>query len=178
MSTSRAMSYHFSVQHGCHQTGGSACLLRALGRPYPRVQAPISTQACQPRRACVASQSGKGGGARPNLPLAGSGPLALSPRAAHTRTGDALAALDAADALDPDLPELWTARCRVLKHAGDLAGAAAAAVRAQDMDLADRCAPGRALRGCRRVFRALEQPVGAIDTNYVAAAELPAPTHV
>lgn len=52
--------------------------------------------------------------------------------------GDALAALDAAAALEPELIDLCTARCRVLKHAGDPAGAAAAAVKAQGMDLADR----------------------------------------
>ena len=52
--------------------------------------------------------------------------------------GDALAALDAAAALEPELIDLCTARCRVLKHAGDLAGAAAAAVQAQGMDMADR----------------------------------------
>ena len=57
---------------------------------------------------------------------------------AHCPAGNALAALDAAHALEPDLIDLCTARCRVLKHAGDLAGAAAAAVKAQGMDLADR----------------------------------------
>jgi hypothetical protein len=133
------------VRDGCHQTGGYVCLSWARGRPHPRVLAPTLTQAYQPCRARVPSQSGKGGGAQPDLSLAASGPLALSPTAARARAGDALAALDAADALDPDLPELWTARCRVLKHAGDLAGAAAAAVRAQGMDLSDRRAPGQTL---------------------------------
>lgn len=40
----------------------------------------------------------------------------------------------------PKLIELHSALAKVLKHAGNLAGAADAAVHAQSLDLADRCA--------------------------------------
>ena len=39
---------------------------------------------------------------------------------------------------DPDLLELYTLQCKILKHAGDFEGAAAAADKARSMDLADR----------------------------------------
>ena len=56
-------------------------------------------------------------------------------------TGAALAALDRCFGVAPKLPELYSVQARVLKHAGDPAGAAAAAVKAQSLDLADRCLP-------------------------------------
>ena len=40
----------------------------------------------------------------------------------------------------PTLLELYTVQCRILKHAGDPEGAAAAADKARSMDLADRYA--------------------------------------
>lgn len=52
--------------------------------------------------------------------------------------GDALAALARCLELAPTLPELYSCQARVLKHAGDPQGAAAAAVKAQSLDLADR----------------------------------------
>ena len=39
----------------------------------------------------------------------------------------------------PTLLELYTVQCKILKHAGDPEGAAAAADKARSMDLADRC---------------------------------------
>lgn len=41
--------------------------------------------------------------------------------------------------LEPTVPEVYTVKSRILKHAGDVEGAAASAVRAQSLDLADRC---------------------------------------
>ena len=40
----------------------------------------------------------------------------------------------------PTLLELYTVQCKILKHAGDPQGAAAAADKARSMDLADRSA--------------------------------------
>jgi len=39
----------------------------------------------------------------------------------------------------PTLEEAYSVKARVLKHAGDPAGAAASAAKARFMDLADRC---------------------------------------
>ena len=39
----------------------------------------------------------------------------------------------------PTLVELYTLKAKILKHAGDVEGAAAAADKARSMDLADRC---------------------------------------
>lgn len=44
----------------------------------------------------------------------------------------------------PTVPEVYTVKSRILKHAGDVEGAAASAVRAQGLDLADRCSIPRA----------------------------------
>lgn len=41
----------------------------------------------------------------------------------------------------PTLEEAYGVKARILKHAGDPEGAAAAADRARHMDLADRCGP-------------------------------------
>ncbi|KAL3138957.1 hypothetical protein ABBQ32_005768 [Trebouxia sp. C0010 RCD-2024] len=54
------------------------------------------------------------------------------------RTGDALGMLDRCIQHSPSLLELYTVQCRILKHAGDPEGAAAAADKARSMDLADR----------------------------------------
>ncbi len=40
--------------------------------------------------------------------------------------------------LAPDVPEVYSVKARILKHAGDLEGAAASAVKAQSLDLTDR----------------------------------------
>lgn len=52
----------------------------------------------------------------------------------------------------PTLVELYTFKAKVLKHAGDLEGAAAAADRARSMDLNDRCAS--ATPRCRHTHNA------------------------
>lgn len=39
----------------------------------------------------------------------------------------------------PTLIELYTLKAKILKHAGDVEGAAAATDKARSMDLADRC---------------------------------------
>ena len=52
--------------------------------------------------------------------------------------GRAIELVDDAVYLAPELIELYSARAKVLKHAGDLQGAADAAVKAQSLDLADR----------------------------------------
>ena len=52
--------------------------------------------------------------------------------------GDALEMLQRCIEQSPELLELYTLQCKILKHAGDLAGAAAAADKARSMDLADR----------------------------------------
>ncbi|DBA72018.1 TPA: hypothetical protein ACH3X2_010757 [Trebouxia sp. C0005] len=54
------------------------------------------------------------------------------------RTGDALQMVDRCIYHSPALLELYTIQCRILKHAGDPEGAAAAADKARSMDLADR----------------------------------------
>lgn len=66
--------------------------------------------------------------------------------------GKAVTLLKEALALAPRLIELHTAMAKVLKHAGDAAGAAEAAVRAQNIDLADRSATSSncCLQGCCR----------------------------
>lgn len=56
------------------------------------------------------------------------------------RAGEALRLLEQCKQLAPTLPELYTVQSRILKHAGDPQGAAAAACKAESMDLADRCA--------------------------------------
>lgn len=53
-------------------------------------------------------------------------------------TGDALKMLQRCIEQSPELLELYTLQCKILAHAGDLAGAAAAADKARSMDLADR----------------------------------------
>ena len=53
--------------------------------------------------------------------------------------GEALRLLEQCKQLAPTLPELYTVQSRILKHAGDPQGAAAAACKAESMDLADRC---------------------------------------
>lgn len=53
--------------------------------------------------------------------------------------GDALEMLDRCIQHSPTLLELYTVQCKILKHAGDAEGAAAAADKARSMDLADRC---------------------------------------
>ena len=53
-------------------------------------------------------------------------------------TGDALEMLQRCIEQSPELLELYTLQCKILAHAGDLAGAAAAADKARSMDLADR----------------------------------------
>ena len=50
----------------------------------------------------------------------------------------ALGLLDKALEEAPELIDLHSARARCLKHAGDLRGAAAAAVQAQDLEKSDR----------------------------------------
>ena len=52
--------------------------------------------------------------------------------------GDALQMVDRCIHHSPTLLELYTVQCRILKHAGDPEGAAAAADKARSMDLADR----------------------------------------
>ena len=52
--------------------------------------------------------------------------------------GDALSMLDRCIQHTPTLLELYSAQCKILKHAGDPEGAAAAADKARSMDLADR----------------------------------------
>ena len=52
--------------------------------------------------------------------------------------GDALEMVDRCIHHSPTLLELYTVQCRILKHAGDPEGAAAAADKARSMDLADR----------------------------------------
>ena len=54
--------------------------------------------------------------------------------------GDALEMLERCIQHTPSLLELYTVQCRILKHAGDPEGAAAAADKARSMDLADRYA--------------------------------------
>lgn len=56
-------------------------------------------------------------------------------------TGDALEMLQKCIEQFPELLELYTLQCKILKHAGDLEGAAAAADKARSMDLADRYTP-------------------------------------
>ena len=41
---------------------------------------------------------------------------------------------------DPELPDVYTVQSRIAKHAGDLDAAAAAACKAESLDLADRWA--------------------------------------
>lgn len=54
------------------------------------------------------------------------------------RTGAALAMVQRCIAGDPTLIEPYSVKAKILKHAGDLAGAAAAADKARSLDLADR----------------------------------------
>lgn len=53
--------------------------------------------------------------------------------------GDAVEMVDRCIQHTPTLLELYTVQCKILKHAGDPQGAAAAADKARSMDLADRC---------------------------------------
>jgi len=72
-------------------------------------------------------------------------------------TGEALRYVDACIEHTPTLIEAHSVRARVLKHAGDLAGAAEAAERARSMDLADRylnCKSAKALFLAGRVDEA------------------------
>jgi peptide alpha-N-acetyltransferase len=64
--------------------------------------------------------------------------MTWAPACACARAGAALAALGRCLEVAPTLPELYSVQARVLKHAGDPQGAAAAAVKAQSLDLADR----------------------------------------
>ncbi len=52
--------------------------------------------------------------------------------------GDALAAVERCIQEDPDLPDVYSVQSRILKHAGDLNAAVAAACKAESLDLADR----------------------------------------
>ena len=52
--------------------------------------------------------------------------------------GDALEMVDRCIQHTPTLLELYTVQCKIMKHAGDPEGAAAAADKARSMDLADR----------------------------------------
>ena len=54
-------------------------------------------------------------------------------------TGKALDMLQQCMQHTPTLVELYTLKAKILKHAGDVEGAAAAADKARSMDLADRC---------------------------------------
>ena len=67
-----------------------------------------------------------------------SGAMLRRPR--RCAAGEALRLLQQCRELAPTLPELYAVQGRILKHAGDLEGAAAVACRAESMDLADRCA--------------------------------------
>ena len=53
-------------------------------------------------------------------------------------TGAALEMVERCIQKDASLTELYSLKSRILKHAGDLDGAAAAADKAQSLDLADR----------------------------------------
>ena len=55
-------------------------------------------------------------------------------------TGKALELLQQCTEHTPTLIELYTVKAKILKHAGDVEGAAAATDKARSMDLADRWA--------------------------------------
>ena len=63
----------------------------------------------------------------------------LQHQSASIPAGDALAMIERCQGHTPTLEEAYSVKARVLKHAGDPAGAAASADKARFMDLADRC---------------------------------------
>lgn len=59
--------------------------------------------------------------------------------------GEALSTIQECIDLAADVPEVYSVQSRVLKHAGDPEGAAAAACKAESLDLADRQVPHHAM---------------------------------
>jgi N-alpha-acetyltransferase 15/16, NatA auxiliary subunit len=66
-------------------------------------------------------------------------PQEISQARSSMQTGKALDMLQQCMQHTPTLVELYTLKAKILKHAGDVEGAAAAADKARSMDLADRC---------------------------------------
>jgi peptide alpha-N-acetyltransferase len=131
----------------------------ALGALFSRLEAALeSTGAFPPLARPPAYATGGAAAASPASPQALVwARLYLAQH--HDRLGatrEALRHVDACLAHTPTLVEAHGVRARVLKHAGDAAGAAAAAQAARAMDLADRYLNGAAAKALFRAGRAAE----------------------